>query len=513
MSVRSRMPDPHQLLELRGLVARLCDAELTQAQVVRLEEMVCSDAACAAYYVNAMCVYAILPQYVGVKQGTSGVKLVSDWQSRDNEFWNDVVKIATTPDCADERVSLTRSVSEYGNPIGRDSHAPNRRTRFLAAAARFGRVFGGESDRGWLTATCVTAACIVLLLAAIRWTGNRTGVSPTDSERPVATRHVARLTKLRGVAWSNPANAPAIQSPLFTGQRLVFMAGLAEITFDSGTIAIVEGPADFEVRSGEESVLRLGRTIARVPTAARGFAIETKNVRIVDLGTEFGVEVDERQNTDVHVLSGIVEAYLPASGNAAQPLRVEANRAVRFDSVAMRIGQVPVERNRFEGIQNRLVRPVITQARPNSGKTYHIVPGGLQEDALAYTDRNYEWNGIDATGIPAELIGADYVLTSNNDDLDPNYELQITVDEPATLYVFFDKRATAPEWLTRDFTETMASLGLDTGNSPEEIAKGAGRSVDVQFSVWKRQILAGTATCGPTSQLNVAHYGVAAVAN
>ena len=512
MSMRPRMPDPHQLLELRGLVARLCDAELTPAQVVRLEEMVCSDAACAAYYVNAMCVFATLPQYVGASRGTSGVKLISDWQSRDNEFWDDVVKLAVASEFTDEQINSTRTLGEIGNPNQRNLSSSKRRARFQAAAETVEKFLGAGSHRGWIAATCLTAACLALLLTAIKWTGDQTVVAPTNSELPNATRYLARLTKLRGVTWGSPASTLAVHSPLFTGQRLAFAAGLVEITFDSGATAIVEGPADFEVRSGLTALLHRGRAIIQVPAAAKGFAIETKNVRIVDLGTEFGVEVDERQNTDVHVLTGVVEAYLPTSGNAAQPLRIDANRAVRYDTVAKRLGQIPVERGRFEAIQHRLVRPVITHAQPNSGKTYRIVPAGLQEDALAYVDRNYEWNGIDSAGLPAELLGADYVLTSNNDDLDPNYELQISVDEPATLYVFFDQRATAPDWLTRDFTQTALRVGLDTGNGPEEIVKGAGRSVDVQFSVWKRQVSAGTSTCGPTNQLNVAHYGVAVVA-
>ena len=39
MSTRPIFPGPHQLLELRGLVAGLCDGELTSTQVARLEEL------------------------------------------------------------------------------------------------------------------------------------------------------------------------------------------------------------------------------------------------------------------------------------------------------------------------------------------------------------------------------------------------------------------------------------------------------------------------------------------
>jgi hypothetical protein len=106
----------------------------------------------------------------------------------------------------------------------------------------------------------------------------------------------------------------------------------------------------------------------------------------------------------------------------------------------------------------------------------------------------------------------DVVSGTANDDLDPDFQLQVTVAEPATLYVMFDTRARTPEWLSRDFADTGVSIGLDTGDTPEEIVKGPGRSIDVQFSVWKRRVEPGTTTLGATNQEHVAHYGIAVVA-
>jgi hypothetical protein len=423
---------------------------------------------------------------------------------------NDVVKIADT---LEESVETRRCVERRSqrNPDYRFGKQPATRvSRFARDVYDF---IGVKSQSTWIALLCLTSASFAVMVAWLLFDG-------ADPERPSVAMdakslptYVARLTKSRQVQWGRGQRSLPTQSRLESGQRLAISAGVVEITFDSGATAAIEGPAEFEVRSPNEAFLHNGRVLASVPPAASGFAIQTDGMRIVDLGTQFGIDVDAHHNSSVHVLTGIVEAYLSANADSAQPVRVDANRAIRYDAVAKSLGQVPLDRSRFDEIENRLTRPLITEIQASSGKSYRIVPGGLQEDVLAYTDRNYEWNGIDSAGIPPQLRGADYVLTSNDDDLDLDYELRITVAEPATVYVLFDNRARPPVWLTRDFVDTGADIGLDTGLTHEEFAKGAGRSIDVQFSVWKRHVEAGTTKCGPTNQPNVAHYGVAVVAN
>ena len=46
---------------------------------------------------------------------------------------------------------------------------------------------------------------------------------------------------------------------------------------------------------------------------------------------------------------------------------------------------------------------------PSENMYYQIVRAGLYDDSRVYVDRIHEWNGIDASGIPEILRGADYV--------------------------------------------------------------------------------------------------------
>jgi len=67
--------------------------------------------------------------------------------------------------------------------------------------------------------------------------------------------------------------------------------GVAEIQFYSGAAMVVEGPAEIVLKSAWEASCRDGVVRMRVPPAARGFRLNGPETEIVDLGTEFGLEV------------------------------------------------------------------------------------------------------------------------------------------------------------------------------------------------------------------------------
>jgi hypothetical protein len=480
-------PDLPLLAELRGLIAGLCDKELTADQAMRLEEMVCTDSNCAAYFASAMEMHTAMVRQIGRRHAMSGAKLIVDQQSRDNDFWNDVVLAATVVDQSSYREDQIGVVpSDYGVPF---LHGPRFNT------LQFGRTWG--------VLACFVGSLLAVVLVLLAW-----------SDGPATVGYVARLTKSRDAIWSDPVTLVG-ESTLRAGQVIALTRGVVEITFDSGAITTLEGPAVFKVESAREGFLSHGRLIATVPSAAHGFAIQTPSIRVVDLGTKFGIEVDDQKNAAVHVLAGVVEAYAADRGSAVAPLRIEANRAVRFDALSGRLGQVPFDRVRFQQIAARLAPPLITAVTANSGAHYQVVPAGLQEDARAYTDRlYYQWNGIEQAGIPTELVGADYVMTSNNDDQRGDLELQLTLSGPGTVYVFLDDRVQpVPDWIVRDYTDTGWDIGLDVGLEPQQTAKGPGESIDARFSVWKQHVAGGTITLGATNRKDAAHYGVAAKAD
>jgi hypothetical protein len=77
---------------------------------------------------------------------------------------------------------------------------------------------------------------------------------------------------------------------------------------------LFEGPGTIEIVSPWEAVCLDGKARVRVPPPAQGFRLLTPGMKLIDLGTEFGVQVDgAAQKSEVHVFEGEVEAH-PESG-------------------------------------------------------------------------------------------------------------------------------------------------------------------------------------------------------
>lgn len=107
-------------------------------------------------------------------------------------------------------------------------------------------------------------------------------------------------------------------------------SGVAEIAFNSGAKAFIEGPARLSVESDNRAFLEAGKLTAEVSEVSTGFTINTPRMNIVDIGTRFGVSVADSGDTEVHVMEGVVEASR-SSGNSASVILREG-LALRADS-------------------------------------------------------------------------------------------------------------------------------------------------------------------------------------
>lgn len=120
---------------------------------------------------------------------------------------------------------------------------------------------------------------------------------------------VATLTGIVDCQWAADGDGPSYGQQLHAGQVLRLRSGLAQLTFESGTKLILQGPAEFALQSEMEATLDVGKLAALVPQQARGFTVDTPAAEVVDLGTEFGVDVDESGRTEVHVFDGEVVSW------------------------------------------------------------------------------------------------------------------------------------------------------------------------------------------------------------
>jgi hypothetical protein len=187
----------------------------------------------------------------------------------------------------------------------------------------------------WVKAGMVAAAAValsVLLLQSVRLGGGDAGGSAETAEF-----FVAQVTATSPDAdWSDRPRSEADGAVISKSDdgwlrpgRFELRSGVAEITFTSGARVFLEGPAVLNVERPGRGYLERGRLTAEVPKAATGFVINTPRINVVDLGTRFGVSVDDSGDTEVHVMQGVVEVSR-LSGNAS-PMRLVEGMAVRAD--------------------------------------------------------------------------------------------------------------------------------------------------------------------------------------
>ena len=117
------------------------------------------------------------------------------------------------------------------------------------------------------------------------------------------------------VEWSD--NIARTTGSLLPTGELQLSTGIVQLELFSGVSVVVEGPAEFSVVSPMHMVVQSGKLRAHVPEPAHGFRVSTRDGEVVDLGTDFAVDVTGNRS-ELHVLAGEVE--LRSKDNATRRL-------------------------------------------------------------------------------------------------------------------------------------------------------------------------------------------------
>ncbi len=79
--------------------------------------------------------------------------------------------------------------------------------------------------------------------------------------------------------------------------------GTIKILFEDGAQVVINGPAEFSVTNNDRMQIESGKIFVHVPSKSIGFRVDTPSCDIVDLGTEFGINVNSRE-AEVHLIEG-----------------------------------------------------------------------------------------------------------------------------------------------------------------------------------------------------------------
>jgi len=253
------------------------------------------------------------------------------------------------------------------------------------------------------------------------------GAGGTQASSPV---FVARITGISGCRWAEGSSRTAYFERVAIGRQFKLNAGLLEITYDSGAKVILQGPVDYEVSGDNRGRLTAGRVTGLVTTErARGFLIDTPTAHVLDLGTEFGVEVNPQGVTTSQVYRGSVRLQAVEQERAMETACVlEENQAARVETGSD-------------------LRPAIQPAEADPTAFVRSVPAGVSI-------------GLFGTGVGVNVGEPDphwqIVALSGQDDFSP---------VAATVIPGLAQAAKDPNWVI-DSPETSQWISLPGGVAP-----------------------------------------------
>lgn len=189
----------------------------------------------------------------------------------------------------------------------------------------------------------LAVAAAVVLAGVFLWSRASTRPNAATAGNPP----FARLTGGSGTADGKHALVSgATLGP--DGGGLVVSSGLAEITHHSGTRLLIEGPAFYQATGPNSGRLKYGKLVAEVPPGAEGFVVEWADGKVVDLGTEFAIDVPESEGpAEVGVFRGEVRV-MPGDRPQNDGSPLYTGHAVRMaEASTTGLRSIPFDQDRF----------------------------------------------------------------------------------------------------------------------------------------------------------------------
>ncbi|MBK1825799.1 hypothetical protein JIN81_02110 [Haloferula rosea] len=175
------------------------------------------------------------------------------------------------------------------------------------------------------------------------------------------------------------------------GSRLQLKSGTVELDFTSGVRGIVRGPADLTLQREDLLEFSSGTAWFEVPAKAIGFKVNTPDLLLTDLGTEFGIVSAPNFLDEVHVFSGMVEVQ-NRSGLMTKELLTEGQ--ARFAGLAGRWKEIPIRPDHFlNELPITETQPEVLTHEQSSYAQFAFVDDVSNSDLLhGLKARTFGWN-------------------------------------------------------------------------------------------------------------------------
>jgi hypothetical protein len=239
----------------------------------------------------------------------------------------------------------------------------------------------------------VAAALLVGLGAFLAF---RPGTAPEPPKaaapRPAGVE-LATAVKVEDVCWEADSVTAAEGTVVATG-RLRLRSGRLTLAFFSGAWLTVEGPADLELLAPDRVFCHHGKLRVRIPRGAEGFTVRAPGYEVVDLGTEFGLNLEPGGKSRVMVFEGATAvSMLGKDGRSVRDELLERRRSVEVDPSAGRIQEVPPEPEAFVPLAEFVPPPL------------ELAPGYAEEIRAARPWAYWRFESLADGGVPNEIPG------------------------------------------------------------------------------------------------------------
>ncbi|MBI1367964.1 MAG: DNRLRE domain-containing protein [Planctomycetes bacterium] len=236
-------------------------------------------------------------------------------------------------DDAEARAEYRRYMNMHAT-LRRFSHAATARP-IRSAAPRAVASTRWRSWAGALAAMIIIGAGLTVTLLS----DQATRKTPTmERVQPLSLGSVAVLSDASPDARFD-ASTTARGTGLDLSEGVLSLeSGTAQVMYRTGARIELTGPCAFELSGANAGRLRAGRIVAHVPQTALGFTVQTDRFDVVDLGTQFGVDLTH-DGEQVQVFEGHV--MIRTHGGAMQTLDAGQRCRITTAGVAQLIEPSP----------------------------------------------------------------------------------------------------------------------------------------------------------------------------
>ena len=415
--------------DLIQLVSALIDDDLNEQDHARLAQMLASDATLRVSYYGQLRMHAQLT-WNSHRAPVIGLSDIG------------VISAAGTPPLITPGSDLSHT-----NDTGDATTPPAPSALDFFSNTLHGTIgfFSQELPFSLLIATVLTS--LGLWFASMIYVSSADKIAK-DSSPPVQSSFdptlnvVGKITGMVDVKWSDASTATYDGANVLLGRKYALASGLMEITYDTGAKVILQGPVTYEVESKNGGFLPVGKLTGKVEVeTAKGFAVRTPTVTVTDLGTEFGVEVDDHKTCYVETFVGLIKVSPVVGGGESKDRRsLAAGEAMRIDAAGTmaktRTKSIHFVRNIARQLSDAYAKLVL-EDRPlvywplNESPFAQWVVDRSDHDCIGHVIRGVRlgqkgpWNN--GRSRAAEFTGNDYIQTDPLPKSDPTKGFSVEV--------------------------------------------------------------------------------------